>query len=402
MPSRRRILGLIAAGKTAIPGCAGLSEPQTNDTNETDETTTGTKADDEPPLEADEDPPVVACEETWAGTSVDSFEDATGLGRSLPAGDRLFVVSDTGLLALTQELNIDWQQPSIEGTVYDVTEDVVLASAGDRIVAVDRDRGEVVWTFEPPGDHARIAPGVHDGIVYVAASQIQTPSTDPDVQYGRMYGLQVETGSESFVTDLSPTDSEWVQPKHLIADAAGVFVTLDEGGLLGLAHDGTVQWRREGDDWYYQPDRVEDLILQPRSRSIVAVDTESGETRWENRTIEMHVTANEGVVYGAGGGGADNDGTLAAIDSESGQNRWETPIQGCGYRPVIDSGKLAITVGCRADAGHIGLFDTATGCRYGEYKQSADLTPALSTAFGRLYASTGENRGQLLAIELPE
>lgn len=400
MLSRRRVLGLITAGSASIPGCAGLSAPRAD---APDETTTENGSDDETSSPDDGTSPAVACERTWAGTSVASFEDATGLGRPLSEGDRLFVVSDTGLLALTRELAIDWQQPSVEGGVYGVTEGVVLTSAGDRVVAVDREHGEVAWTFAPPGDHARIAwgPAVHDGTVYVAASQVRTPSTDPDVEYGRLYGLDMEAGSESFVTDLTPTDREWVQPRYLIADAAGVFVTLDEGGLLGAAHDGTVQWRRDGDDWYYRPDRVGSLVLQPRSRSVVAVDTDTGETQWETDAIEMHVAASEGVVYGAGRGGPDTDGTLAAIDGDSGESTWETTIQGCGSRPVIGSGTLAIPVGCRADAGHVGLFDTATGCRYGAYTRSADLTPGLATGDGRLYASVGENMGQLLAFELP-
>lgn len=411
MPSRRRVLGLLMAGTTAVSGCALPPAPQSN---ETDGTTTAPgspatlPADETADMESNQTEkdamPDVACEQPWAGTAVYNFAGATGLGRSLPWNDRLYVGSDSGEFALTHELDPDWNQPSVNGAVYDVTDDVVIASSGDRVAAIDRKRGEVLWTFEPPGEYARIArgPAVHGGTVYVAASQVPTASTDPETEYGRLYGLRVATGSESFVTDLAPTDRELVEPDHLISDAAGVFVTLSEGGLLGVTHDGTITWRRAGDDWYYRPDRVGNLVLQPRSRSVVAVDTETGETQWESDAIEMHVTASAGVVYGAAGGGPDNDGTLAALDHETDQRRWEVPIRGCGHRPVVGAGKLAVHVDCRPGAGHISLIDTATGCRYGEHGQSADVTPALAIASGRLYASIGENRGTLVAFELPE
>lgn len=395
MPSRRNVLRLVGAGVTTLSGCTSLADDTATTPDKTQskegtltQTTDGQSA--------------VACEEAWPGEPVYSFEDAKSLGRAAPTDDRIFVGSDAGLLALSPTLDLVWTQPRVKGEVHDVTDDVVLVSEGDRVVATDPEQGKVLWSFEPPGDYARVAggPAVQDGTVYVAASQVRTASTDPEVEYGRLYAFQVRTGSEEYVADLSPENQEWVQPIYLIADAAGVFVTLDSGGLLGVAHDGTVRWRRAGDNWYFQPDRVGDLVLQPRSRSVVAVAAETGETQWESNTIEMHVATEEDVVYGAGGGGPSDEGTLAALDAETGQSRWETPIQGCGTQPVVGSGGLAIPVGCRDSPGYVGIYNAKTGCRYGAYRQSADLRPVLATGQGRLYASVGENRGRLLTFAL--
>lgn len=411
MPSRRHVLGLVAAGATTLSGCGTLDERDATRTDKTtpsqiDKTTTATSkthSDEETPTKATDKPAAVTCEETWPGEPDYSFQDAKRFGRAVPSGERIFVGSDAGLLALSSTLEPVWKQPRIKANVYDVADGVVLTSGGNRVVAADSEQGEVLWSFEPPGNHARVAqgPAVQDKTVYVAASQTQTPSTDPEVEYGRLYALQLKTGSKVFVDDLSLENRELVQPRYLIADAAGVFVTLELGGLLGVTHDGTIQWRRAGDDWYFQPERVGSLILQPRSRSVVAMSAETGETQWESNTIEMEVTAKRGLIYGAGGGGPSGEGTLAALDTETGRSRWETPIQGCGKQPVVGSGGLAIPVGCRDDSGHVGLYDAKTGCRYGEYRQSADITAELATGQGRLYASVGENQERLLTFDLP-
>lgn len=400
VPSRRDILGLVGVGTAALAGCASRfdTDPTTdgdaNGSEPGDGVSTGT---------GETGPRATECDASWPGDPTESFEARSGFGRPVAAADRLYVGSSDGLLALTPDLDIDWEQPTVDGGVAEVVDGLVLASAGDRVIAADAERGEVLWTFEPPGEHARVAwgPSIHDGTVYVGASQVPTPETDPDTEYGRLYGLDPATGAESFGLPLTGPERAVVQPSYLIADDAGVFLTLESGDVVGVDHGGDVRWRRTFEDGYYRPERTGDSVLVPRSRSVVALAADTGETRWESHAVEMQVTADGGVVYGAGGGGPDEDGTLAALDAATGRISWETPIAGCGRGPAVGAGTVAVPVGCRGGPGHVALHDADTGCRYGEYDQSADLTPLLRSAHGRLYASAGESRERLLAFDLP-
>lgn len=408
MPSRRHVLTILGAGATGLAGCVGTPEGDETSTVPPTDTTTDRTTDEtstEEPSTTQDDPEPVAdpCDTTWDGESVASLGNELSFGRPVSGAERIYVGSTGGLLALTPDLVVDWRRSTGDYNVSTVTENVVLAARADQVTAFDIDDGETLWTFEPPGIHPRIAwgPAIHDGIVYVAASQVATPETDPEIEYGRLYGIDLATDTETFVSDLAPAGQEHVQVDSLIADAAGVFVTLESGGLLGIDHDGTVRWRREGSDWYYPPARVGDLVLQPRSRSVVAVSAATGETQWKTTTIEMNVAVANDTVYGTGGGGPDENGTLASIDADTGESEWETPIPGCGRLPVVGSGALAIPIGCRGGPGHVGLYAAETGCKYGAYTQPEDRTPEIAMAHGRLYASVGDRRDRLLLFSLP-
>lgn len=313
--------------------------------------------------------------------------------------ERVFVADDEHVLALSPaDGSTVWEQGRAGLHVYGVEDGVVLARSRDDVVALDAGDGAVLWTFAPPGEHARWSRTlpVHGGTVYVGAVQAPTPETVVEEPYGRLYGLDLRTGAVALERDLTRGDEPWVDPDYVVAGEAGVFLTLESGGLVGVDHDGTVRWRRDEDRWYYRPAVAGDVVLQPTSGTLVAVDAESGETRWLDGGPEMHVGVADGVVYGAGGGSPATDGDLAALEASTGTPRWQTAVRGCGRRPVVASGVMAIPVGCRDGPSSVVCFDAETGCRYGGFEPSAD--PMLAAADSRLYASVG---AELVVLELP-
>lgn len=405
MPSRRTLLRALGVGTVPFAGCSARTDAPartgTGTPTTAEETPTDTPV--ESPGDTPTETPDDACETAWTAETRWTFE-RSGLDTPIVTADELLVPSDGDLFALDPDDGSVRSELSIPGDhVYGLADGVLLVSDGDRLLVVGADDGEVAWTFEPPGEYARRSRTmpVRDGTVYVGAAAVPTPEQPVDDPYGRLYGLDLATGERVFVRDLTAEGGNWVDPRYVLAGDAGVFVTRESGGVIGLDHDGTVRWRRSGDDWYYRPVLAGDLVLQPTSRTVVALDAASGKTQWRDDGPEMHVAAADGVAYGAGGGGLDEDGVLAALDAETGRYLWETQIEGCGHRPVVGAGVVAIGVGCRAGSGHVGLFDAASGCRYGQYDQSADLSPALAVGAGRLYAVDGENREKILAFDHP-
>jgi len=214
---------------------------------------------------------------------------------------------------------------------------------------------------------------------------------------------RVFVSAESGLLGLKSADGtvDWRYPGvdsvYAVADDAGVFLTLDGGGLFALDRDRTVRWRREDDDWYYHLDLADGVVLQPTSDAVVAIDVRSGETRWRDDRTEMHAASADGTVYGAGGGNSPGNGVLTALDAATGKQRWETEIRGCGYRLTIGSETVALPVGCRNGPGHTALFDAATGCRYGALERRA----ALDAGDGRLSGSFDDAQGRIAAFDLP-
>jgi outer membrane protein assembly factor BamB len=387
---------------TATP--TGVASPTR--TTAADGTATRTTAadpdDDGSGGDADGDRTVATCETSWTGDPVRRFERGPGLGVPTVAAGRLLVPSAAGLFAMDPDGGVRWRRPDVRGDVAGVVDGTALVAGGDRVVAVAAASGAVLWTFEPPGEHARVGdPAVHEGTVYVGASHVQTPETQVEEPYGRLYGVDVRSGARLFRRDVTVGRRDWAEPRYAVAGDPGVFLTLESGGVLGLDHDGTRRWRRRGDDWYYPPVLAGDAVLQPTSRAVLALEAGSGETRWRDDGPEMHVGVADGVVYGAGGGGPDEDGVLAALDAATGRRRWVSQVRGCGHRPAVGSGVVAVPVGCRGGPGRFALFDADAGCRYGRFRGSTDRTPGVTVAGDRLYAVAGEDRGTLLRFDLP-
>jgi len=323
------------------------------------------------------------------------------------AAERVFVPTREGVVALDPTTGkTKWRRSSADN-LYGLAGDVLLAGDLARVLALDHASGETRWTFEPPGEHAHVARtvAVHAGTVYVAA--VTAPGVEVEVEnpYERFYGLDLGTGERTFVRDLRPSGMKGSGDLgYVVVGDAGAFVTLGSGGLLGTDLDGTVRWRRHERDWDYPPVLDDGVVVQPTGRSVVGVDARDGKTRWRNFRVKSDVADAGGIVYGAGGGRGggrgggypDKPGRLVALDPANGQSQWTARVHGCGGRPAVGSGFVAVPVGCRDGNGRTTLFGVDTGCRYGTIPGKASA----AIRDDRLYASF-EHEGRLAAYALP-
>lgn len=358
---------------------------------------------DTPTETAEETPRDIACETDWAGDARWRRADLADVGRPLVTANHLLTGARDGVYALRPgDGGTVWHQPAVTGRVVAVADGVAVVHGGDRVVALEADTGDRLWDFEPPGNHPRTAAWepVHDGTVYVGVTNHGTPETIVDEPYGRLYGIDLGTGEVGFRVDLTPPDRDWVYPLHVVAGDAGVFLTLDRGGVVAVDLDGRVRWRRHEDSWYYSPVLAGDALVQPTSHTVEVLDAATGETRWWDAELDMHVDVADGVVYGAGGGGPDVDGAMSAVDLETGRHRWEATVVGCGYVPSVAGDVVSVPVDCRGEGGHVEVFDRGMGCRHGSLDLGTEQTPDVVVADGTLYVADGAG-GRLWAIPAP-
>lgn len=411
MPSRRTVLRTLVGGLAVGAGCSSQPDtPPSTSPNPTSATTTPaptTRATtaattDEPTTETTTEERARDCASTWEPAPRWSFERPL-LRDPVVAAGRVFVTTDGRLFSLSAaDGTVQWQQ-SVGGTVHAVAEGAVLVDDHGRLTALELATGQPRWTVTPPTDHATWSRTlqVHDGAVYVGAAQVETVETAYETEYGRLYRIDVASGERTLLTEVPADDGQVVVLDYVLADETGLYVTLEDGGLVGLDHDGTERWRRRGESWYDRPLRTGALVVQPWSRGVVAIDAATGDTAWRHDGPEMHVAAADGTVYGAGGGSPDAPGTLWALDAATGTPRWRTTIQGCGKRLSAASGTVAAHVGCRP-SGHVELLDAARGCHYGVLEQGSTGPPGLAIADHTLYASLqGGSGDRLVAVPLP-
>jgi outer membrane protein assembly factor BamB len=396
MRSRRAVLSSLVAGLATVAGCNADSDSTTTTTDTTATTTRTTTSTTTTTAEE-----VSACDADWNPTTAWSV-DGDSVGAPYVTDDRVYVPVDGELRALAAEdAGVEWRTPLDGGYVWAAADGVVVAD-DDGLTALDAASGDRLWSFSPPGDTGSrtYAVAVHDGTAYVPATQYRTPSTDPDVVYGRLYRFDVASGDRLGVHDITGDDRDWLQPLAALADDTGVYVTFDAGGVLGASHDGTVEWRREGDDWYYTPVLAGDVLVQPQSRQVTALDPATGETVWTDDRLDMQVAAADGVVYGTSGGSPQTYATFAAVDAATGDAEWTSKLDGCGSTIVAGDGVVATAVTCRQN--RVDLYDVATGCRYGGVDGGPDSNSALALGDDTLYATRYGGTDELAALSLPE
>ena len=401
MRSRRSVVAALGAGLATLAGCNADGDTATTDAGTSTTTTTTSTTTTTTATTTTSTDDAADCDTAWEPTPAWTVEASSVSGPHVSSG-RVYAVVAGELRAIGPgDGAVQWRQSVAGGSIYTVADGVVLA-ADDRVTAFDAASGEQLWSFTPPGETGAKweAVAVHDDTAYVAAAQVQTPSTDPDVVYGRLYRFALRSGDRRSTHDLTRDGEDWLKPSSVIADDTGIYVTRETGGVLGVAHDGTVRWRRAGDDWYYEAVRAGDVLVQPESLQVNALALDTGETVWTDDRLDMQVAAVDGVVYGTSGGSPQSYATVAALDADTGEAKWTSRLDGCGSSIVAGGDVVATGVSCRQ--ARVDLYDATTGCRYGGLDGGSEAPPNLAVGDGTLYATRHDaDADELAALPLP-
>ncbi|MEM6785111.1 MAG: PQQ-binding-like beta-propeller repeat protein [Bacteroidota bacterium] len=253
-------------------------------------------------------------EELW----VYNAEGAFGPAPALAADGKLFLPTRQGevrVLSVSDERQFLGQTDlgdAIDGAPV-LADRLLIApiSAGGRsLVAYDVVRGSTVWVLDTEPHAAGLL--LTDDHVLVAASLIGTVrSIDP-----RTGDTRWEVASDSVSA---------VHATPVLLDAKTFAIVDDQGTVQARAlTDGAIAWTASVDaPVYATPAQVGDLLLVPTTRGrLVALDAESGQTRWTYAasTAETRLTtpSSDGRTLYVGA----STGTLAALDVETGALRW--------------------------------------------------------------------------------
>lgn len=415
MPYRRSLLGVLGGGLASMAGCASLPAGSPTTESLVTEATTSTSPPsstpdsertstaDSPPA-GSEAPPGENndCENRVDPDSRWTFERDV-LRQPLFSTDHLLAAAQNAVYSLDPlDGSVQWER-SIDGNLQVQRDGAIIVNAYGQLMALEVPSGQTRWSIDPPADRATWSNSVavHDGGIYIGASQLNTPQTDYETEFGRVYRIDLESGELTRIRELMYDDGTPIEPDYILADESGVYVTIDKG-IFALRADGSTRWLRLGDQEFFPPVRAGQSVIQPWSRGVYALDIETGEVRWHHRGPDMHVAAADGSVYGAGGGGPVSSGQLWALDVATGNERWQTTIDGCGGQLIVDAGVIVQSVGCR-ETKHLRLTDAESGCHYGDIPQETTGVPRFDIGGGSLYASLqGEQTDQLVSIELPQ
>jgi len=354
--SRRRVLGLLAAG--ALAGCTGGSDdgPSTDDATDAPATTTAgrTSTTTEPTETTPTDPPPEpGSGGDWSVPGYDLGNTgynpaASGPGRE---PERVWQSNVAGIYTMSQMAFRD-------GTVY--------TASGEQAYAVDAASGERLWARDVDflGHHYPVAASA--STTFVSTRTLSGASTGGGS--GCLYALAAESGAvrwrqEAPVTTAPVPADETVYYGRSTGNSSAL--------IARSVSDGTERWREElaptegfvavfgepavADGVVYTTATVNGGATTDADGLVLAVDRESGERLWE-RSLGAAARAapvvHDGTVYAAA-----KDGRLVALSAADGSPRWEQRVEGDVYTtPVVDGDRVVALAG-----GALAAVDAASG-----------------------------------------
>lgn len=341
--SRRRVLGLLAAG--VLAGCSGSTpDPSTDDAPTDRETTSGGATDDPSTPTATETtvadpPPEPGSGGSWMLPGYDLGHTGYNPDASGPGGEPKQV----------------WQS-DVEG-VYTMAQvalrdGTVFAASGKRAYAIDAASGDRLWNQKLAhlGHHYPVA--VSESTVFVSARTLNGATTGGGS--GTLHALEADSGAERWREDAPVTTApvpadETVYYGRSAGETAAV-VARD-------AESGAERWREplsptEGYVAVFgEPSVVGDVVYATGTVNggaeteadglVFALDRASGERLWERSLGAATLAApvvHDGTVYAVA-----KDGRVLALSAADGSLDWESRVEGDVYTtPVTDGDSLVL------------------------------------------------------------
>lgn len=338
MMRRRSVLGALGAGLATAGGCLGAFE--TLPESDASSGSRSIAADGEWPMRGRT---LRNARATADATPVSGDPDATTLSfetipHAVAVAELAYVGVGSSVIALDPETNETAWRQDLGNDVVDepvVADETVVVPTERGLVGLDSESGERRWraltaTAERGGRDSANAPVVFDGTVYFTSTRPSTRGSA--VQH--LYAVALDDGSERWRTEVASSETT-VAGSAAVTDGNYLYVG---GGAYDLA-TGERRWRHgalDGEtDWRYGPPTIADGRAYLTAASgidgpsfVAAVDAESGTERWRREVefAEGGVTAVGDTLYSGG----------VALDDESGETRWRVGPAGSPHAVVDD------------------------------------------------------------------
>lgn len=208
----------------------------------------------------------------------------------------------------------------------------VFGATSSEAFALDQETGEEIWStslLRTPSEGVDIAPGYHDGLVYVSTVPTNSSSTYPAGGVGILWALDAKTGKKVWSFDTVPK-SLWGNPKVNAGGGLWYPPSFDDKGFMyfGVGNPapfpGTPQepWgsSRPGPNLY--------------TNSMVKLDAKTGKMQWYYQLTPHDIYdwdfQNPPILADAGGRelaiGSGKSGIVVALDRQTGKPVWKRPV----------------------------------------------------------------------------
>ncbi len=215
-----------------------------------------------------------------------------------------------------------------------VAEGMVFGATPTEAFALDAESGEQVWATKltrKAKESIDMAPGYHDGLVYVS-----TVPTDVTSQYfggisGTLYALDAKTGKKAWSFNTAPT-STWSKQHTDINSGGGLWYapSFDESGSMYFGTGNPVPWPGNAEFPWGKSRPGPNLYTD----SMVKLDAETGKLEWYYQQTPHDLYdwdfQDPPILASAGGKqlaiGAGKGGVVVALDAKTGVPVWKTPV----------------------------------------------------------------------------
>ena len=237
---------------------------------------------------------------------------------------------EDGSVLWTKSYNDADQGPN--GIVVD--DGMVFGATSTSAFALDQETGEEVWSVEltrGANEGIDMAPGFHDGLVYVSTVPVTPNSEYPGGGVGVLWALDAKTGKKVWHFNTVPDDL-WSKKNASINSGGGLWYppSFDKKGFMYVGtgnpapYPGTASFpwgsSRPGPNLY--------------TDSMVKLDAKTGKMQWYYQQTPHDVYdwdfQDPPILIGAGGRqlaiGAGKSGIVTALDAETGKLVWSTPV----------------------------------------------------------------------------
>lgn len=227
------------------------------------------------------------------------------------------------------------KSPTVGPNGVNVIDGIVYAANAEGAFALDAATGDEVWRSEKlvrnENEGIDMAPGVHDGRVYVSTVPGNTEGFYKGDGQGVLWALDAKTGEEDWTFDTVPEDL-W-SDEHTDENSGGGLwhaPAFDEQGGVYIAVANPGPWPGTND----LPWGASRPGPNEHTNSLIRLDEETGELDWANQVLphdvwdwDLHLPpvladADGTAVVVAGG----KMGYVYVMDRESGDLLWKTAV----------------------------------------------------------------------------
>ncbi|MGD9735242.1 MAG: PQQ-binding-like beta-propeller repeat protein [Solirubrobacterales bacterium] len=235
---------------------------------------------------------------------------------------------DSGKVLWSKEYSEPDQGPN--GVV--VGGEAVFGATPTKAFALDRESGEELWSVRLADGNVEaidMAPGYHEGLVYVSTVPTNVRSEYPAGGVGTLWALDAGSGEKAWHFDTVPK-SLWGNKKLNAGGGLWYPPSFDGEGAMYFGVGNPAPFPGEGS----QPWGASRPGPNLYSNSMVKLDAKTGKLDWYYQQTPHDIYdwdfQNPPILASAGGSelaiGSGKSGVVVAVDAASGKPVWKTPV----------------------------------------------------------------------------